>query len=62
MRKGSWYYVHVMYIWNHSAELELYYKDFTGHVCENQVEMSMDPRSAQMWFSTDVAPTTSPAQ
>lgn len=45
MRKGPWYYEHVIYIWNRSAELELYYKDFTGHVCENQIEMSMDPRS-----------------
>lgn len=62
MRKGPCYYVHVIYIWNHSAEVELYNKDFTGHVCENQVDMSADPRSAQMWFSMDVASTTSTVQ
>ena len=62
MRKGSCYYVHVIYIWNCSAELKLYNKDFTGHVCENQIETSVYPRSAQMWFSMDVAYTTSMVQ
>lgn len=62
LRKGPWSYVHMIYIWNCSAELELYNQDITGHVCENQTEMSMNPRSAQMCFSMDTACTASKVQ
>lgn len=52
----------MIYLWNDNAELQLYYKDFTGYICENQIEISLDSRSAQMWCSMDTASTISITQ